>query len=453
MYTTFTTVKVDDTSRVMDLGEEAAWRLDLLPKLFIRVSYERLANLLLASHAKDHLLLGTPGVGKSQFFAFFAARLLESAPNTGILYHTESTYVFLSSGYNVELSDTAAVFALLEGMREAGRDVWYIIDATNPVPRFCSASSKSLLITSPNKDIYHDYSKRDGVSMLYMPLWDWDELLRARASCYPQRSVAQMKALFEKFGRSARIVLSDYDAESRLQDALSTATSSEDLRKVYDSLGATTTKDSVSHILLHIDADPVTFKRMGYVFASKQMEQLVLNQMEVKGRQDVVAWLKQNAKHPLAGFLFEPLVHRVFGGQTSVKLLQCRQLTGKDLGKVESLAVVWTKQQIFTDLPASPLDTATYYVPSVPNLASIDGFWRDGCLQATVSGRHSIKGKYLIPLVKTYRIKKLFFVVPEENFATFQKQPFVAENGKVYQKLPKELEESNLTQFVVQLTV
>uniref|UniRef100_A0A1X7SY62 Uncharacterized protein n=1 Tax=Amphimedon queenslandica TaxID=400682 RepID=A0A1X7SY62_AMPQE len=149
--------------------------------LYVRNFYNRLFEAMWANRG-NVLLLGNPGVSKSWFQWYIMYRLVNrkervhlSNPPTVIarqLGNDSLTFFFPDKDkvYTSEISFDTRILKRLDS-----RKAVYLYDPYSVKQEPLITHLKTVVTCSPNRKHYHEFRKR-GVSTLYMPQWELDEL-------------------------------------------------------------------------------------------------------------------------------------------------------------------------------------------------------------------------------------------------------------------------------------
>jgi len=287
-------LKAQVQDHVLELGDNANDMLFVTP-LYVRDCYVQLANYIMRSKNRNFGVLGTQGIGKSQFAAYFLWRLWQQDSDIRVLYQLgETCLYFAPSGVVVEKNINKAHLRMKRD-RDSKLTVWYLVDATEPDALTVARASHTLLLTSPKKDIYHGFSKIRSTELLYMPLVDWEEMNAMRKACHPNVKQSDALMRFERFGRSARCVLNCNwadQAERDLQVGIRHAVkSTAALDRMFGSVVETDANDYHSYMVVHIDVWPGKFTNIRPVFASKEIENIVLTRLAARSQKSVLQFL------------------------------------------------------------------------------------------------------------------------------------------------------------------
>lgn len=94
-------------------------------------------------------------------------------------------------------------------------DTWYLVDS---IPRPGEYNAVIILVSSPRKDNYREFSKYDGVQTLYMPPWSKEELELCGKRLFADIDVSTS---FPLFGGVPRQIFSGLNESTfRLEQAL-----------------------------------------------------------------------------------------------------------------------------------------------------------------------------------------------------------------------------------------
>jgi hypothetical protein len=170
---------------VLSLPKGTKWLSQGFDRLFKRDFYDRFIEEYLKGFANPRgarrcLVMGTPGIGKSSFALYAAWRALQMG-KTVVYQHGGKPTVFnvLTSG-----SDTARKYEIFRPPELRDPNAVYIVDDMKPQ----GAEAFTLLVSSPNHERVHEWSKRFGTQIYHFPIWTLDELKLMRTHCFDGRS-------------------------------------------------------------------------------------------------------------------------------------------------------------------------------------------------------------------------------------------------------------------------
>ena len=327
---------------------------DTESRLYIRQAYIDIYEIYIQKNDFT-LVCGTPGVGKSLFSFYVLYRLLKAEPNASVLYASaRSNYAVYLEGGNVVVADNQ------DQVSECA--TYYMFDCgdgskmTIDIGR-TSASTKTIVFSSPNKKHYKEYEKcfvfharRKGV-IVYMPTWSLMELQFCRRHLFSDITPERLERRYNLWGGIPRAIftISESNDEHFLCGLIVTS-SLEDIMKFASNIHAGRF-DSVSHTILHLhvekDKDRVNYKDPFVTFASKWVAQQVYDQANYQSAVSLTTVMSNTAKHaPLHGLygqIFESFCHTQL---SSGKAFKVKSLTS------ETTIPVWeySKKDTFRDM-------------------------------------------------------------------------------------------------------
>ena len=216
--------------------------------IYIRHCYSQLWKLCLdtLNHAaianRCVVILGTPGIGKTHFGYLVLFHLA----------HTGATVVYETcedKWTRTLFSGDKVVQGLWTDFNQvlAQPETFYVVDGVEP----SRCDAKTILVTSPRKNIWHKYSQRNGAKVLFMLVWTEEEIYRCRDLLYSDTPVETVEKRFCKWGGVARYVLR-YAKDKAKQKVLKEAIGQADLKVIVSaSVESSGVECDVSHRLLH----------------------------------------------------------------------------------------------------------------------------------------------------------------------------------------------------------
>ncbi len=210
--------------------------------IFVRNCYDELYKLIVADWKsnKNTLVLGTPGIGKSTFLAYFLFELKKQNASIVLWRRGETCKHYKADG-------TVEEGSFEDFSVECGQPTTYLL-TDGCLPPEDGIRAKILEVSSPKKEFWLSFQKRSTTSTRYMPTWSLEELDLCANICYPSK-VDVVVAKFKKFGGSARHVLAKSDAEA--SKAINDALARTDVMAAIDSDGKSGAPEDVSSIILH----------------------------------------------------------------------------------------------------------------------------------------------------------------------------------------------------------
>lgn len=277
--------------------------------LFVRADYVGLEKeiLRLFSLSSSHSVgvIGNPGIGKT----YFSYYLLMKAASEGrsVVYESSELegdqpqwYVFHGDICCKVHVNHPYAYTLLKDA-----NTLYLVDAR--VPKLVDAPT--VLITSPRKDIYDHFCRKRSCNgqPLYMPVWSWEELLKLHKSCFPAADLAEMNAVYLRWGGIAREVLSyrkeNVERRGTVNDPLSAAIGQIQVDTIVATMSVGTEGPAVSHRLFHAVSSPPTYQLMGYEIASDYVNEELMKHWADVNEQKLMEFAVFSHSDPILGAL------------------------------------------------------------------------------------------------------------------------------------------------------
>lgn len=461
-------------------------------RLFIRSCYSGLWKLI-ATQSEQYsmratvsggaLITGNAGVGKSVFLAYVLKQLRSLAKPPTIVYDgisAKKCYIIRAGAAQAEMYEDVAAKMVDDPA------VVYLVDIGATAlrgPLQCAAFT--IVVASPHaksKDIVqHWWSHAKFPPVWYMPCWSEAELQTCRRVICPTDDEVKTDALqgirllpavsapsitkrVQQFGGIARVAFSPDSALPGLESKLATAIKSCDLEIVANQAGGDLDLlPESSSWLLHYVVDPVSFKLANIVFASKPILEEVWQRFGAGHNDTVLRFLNATSKNPTwsgaRGNLFEPLAHERLqdGGTFSVQrfidpLSTKRGAKGERDAAISSLVINASPMPalgVANTAAIASLAAGQYGEPSRSNFPAIDGVLKPNMLfQMTVGATHDVNIDGLLAAIDALQLQptdpppRLYFVVPPQQFATFQIGAFVSSHAPatLASTIPKQVE-------------
>uniref|UniRef100_A0A7S0WNW8 Crinkler (CRN) family protein n=1 Tax=Chlamydomonas leiostraca TaxID=1034604 RepID=A0A7S0WNW8_9CHLO len=302
---------------------------DMGRELLIRGSYSALLRIVLALMLDDITkvaITGSPGIGKSYFLFYLMFTLATTLAQPVVVLHIRGLQrVLCFTGSTVLTGTLRDFYHQLDDPK-----TWYLVDEVEPV--FCRA--KTVLVSSPNRNIYHAFLKQRGATQRFMPVWTKDEIDLCRARLHTELEQEVVDDLWAKWGGRPRYVL-EKALDPVVQASLDFAIySCPDVMTLVRSLSEHGRVDKASDRLLTIEVgEDYATTRMA--FASSYIAEGMSAQPLMNKQEEVQMWLRATEDNTifgsLRGVLFERLAHRALqeGGE-----FDFRDLDGPEQGKV-----------------------------------------------------------------------------------------------------------------------
>ena len=276
--------------------------LDLITnRLYVRQSYETIAETILKGVQKRTIVTGTPGIGKSFFLVYLLWRLVRERKRVFFLYDLDYIY-YDGQGKIFNLNGTP----LKSEPNFWSMDLWCLFDAKGKfeqnLTRIPSGLCKTIVSTSPRRELLNDFQKASSITSIYMPIWSEQEL--ETVSCMYPKDV-NWNERFTYLGGIPRLVLEKTDMGPTA--ILAQACQSCSLDSCLSAVGPVSTisdESNVIHYLLHLySTDPYT--EPSVVFASKRALDLLVRAK--------YSFLKNNANALLTACEGNPLASTLCG--------------------------------------------------------------------------------------------------------------------------------------------
>ncbi len=467
-------------------------------RLFIRDCYPKLWSLILAHKAAVEanttggygaLVSGNSGTGKTSFLVAVLKQLRSQAKPPTVVFEdlsTEFVYVFRPGSSVTERygRGSTSPASLLDRVRGD----YYLVDTGAKATRGPDKTNAfSLVVASPHaagKELVEGWSKeKHSPPHFLMPCWTLAELQTGRqliaptaaekaseppaawssAAVLPSIDQKAVAARFDQYGGIARVAFASEQQLKELLKGLTRAYEECKLSAVARMAGSELTLlPETSSWLLHYDVDPATFQLRQVDFASDFILAEVFEKNAAQQHEGILAFVNSTSNNPVwssaAGKLFETfLAHSVLqrGGSFAVQQFVKPAVSTKG-AKSDRHALGPPLMLPASPLPAAPLPNAAaiktlaaaqYGQPSKDNFPTIDGVLKPNLLfQMTVGRSHNVNIDGLVAAVNALQLPasapppRLYFVVPPQQFATFQVGTFTSSIGTPVSTIPANVE-------------
>ena len=165
-----------------------------------------LDSLMIPTGKHWHLILGSPGIGKSWFHVFCLHVFIKAEIPVFIQRKGNSALFFKGDVYECK--------KLKKNILLTRSNIWWLYDRNEDPHEIMSPNSICVLVSSPKRESYKEYAKLCRFGRMYMPQWNYQELKRANRLCTPATSrltKADLKKRFKLCGGIARHIFDDYD--------------------------------------------------------------------------------------------------------------------------------------------------------------------------------------------------------------------------------------------------
>ena len=417
-------------------------------QFYVRGCYTEIADIMLKKKPPVMSLLGSSGIGKSNFMVYLIWRRFQDSElkDFPVFLHRDNVILQFEKGEEPKKVDANALWS-------APEQALYIMDADIDVKHgvFC----QSLWITSarrPETAAFNTehFKKAERFSgQCFMPPWTLTEMLSAEVMALHKLNEEVVKERFGIFGGTARFVLerdetrAEHDKE-RLVEAVQSADALQCLKVSSDMKVIS----KMTHLLVKMHP-----KRNFSSFDVQLSSPYVRQELVKRNRQDNSEELWKRMREGMItgiGFaLFEEAFHQFMQDKSIGKFkLRARCLTADGKGSATQELQGGLEGVPISGNPAADIKDGEYYQPQSKNFPTFDSWTSQGVFQLTIADTHDINfndGGKAMDVTKTQAYKivdalckkhgskaKFFFVVPQFQFDKWKtvqtvKQPEMAE--------------------------
>jgi hypothetical protein len=402
--------------------------------VYNRKCYSYLRDFILKDKKyKRYCITGNPGIGKTYFGMLMLVEFLKQ--NKSVLIDYKGfTALIDPKKHSVQLIRNEYDYRIFAEQK----NVVCIIDGVLPKVNHDFTGPKLIMVSSPKKELIGNFTKAQRTKKLYMPTWEWDEILSCYNYVYNENVDFTQQLLMEKFllcGGNARTIFDPEISSESIKADIEKAITSID-GKILEYQGEPLTGDEMTHKLAHIYTNDETtdnpYTESICHFASEYIANLVFNKLKEKETKTLIKFV-ENAKDikELKGFIgqiFELITHVILREGVDFTIRRLDQPSHRDVHNFGILEEkVYDKVE---EINAS----GKYYRPSAKNAESIDSYIHPNTLiQITTAKRHEIKigGLKNIEAVLDKDSKiRLYFAVPKDIFETFKMPDYLKEGRK-----------------------
>ncbi|KAH9150260.1 hypothetical protein AeRB84_006863 [Aphanomyces euteiches] len=396
-------------------------------EILVRNSFQTIASNIHALGKNKYfkaVVIGTLGIGKSNFLIYLLWTLLMERKKVIFLYHPDVIYfdgcggVFMSNQRDMPQSNDSFW---------KDEDLWCLFDAKAKTEENLSSLlySRMKIVVSPSapRDIINDFQKPPQPSTYFIPLWTEAELEQI-APCFP--AADNWKNRFLLLGGIPRIVLEDTTLEaSKLLDIASICCDFSDCLKVVIWDSTLTRSSNVMHTLVHITSNE-PFMTAEVCFASQAALDNIVHRNMIYAKRNMEQLLSSCKNHSLraalCGRAFEIYAMEMLekGGS-----FQSRQLVRGSCNSKpkETNLIIPSSTRTFADTMSSAHLPNRLYAPKTKSLCTIDAWIPQlGGFQMTINSNEAMRGDH-----EMYDScgGKLFWLLPPTIYGSFSKEhPF-----------------------------
>ena len=426
-------------------------------QFYVRDCYTKIADIMLKKKPHRMSLLGSSGIGKSNFMVYLIWRRFQDSElkDFPVFLHRDNVILQFEKGEEPKKVDVNA-------LRSAPEQALYIMDADIDVEHFVYC--QSLWITSAAFYAQHFSKAKHSGGQFFMPPWTLTEMLSAEVMALHKLNEEVVKERFGIFGGTARLVLRldetrAVNDKERLVEAVQSADALQSLKVSFDKALSKTT-----HLLVKMH--PIwEFSWFDVQLSSPYVRQELVKRNRAKRAQALWDRIDDGMITGFGFALFEEEFHQFLQDKSIGKFkLRARCLTADGKGSDTTQELHGGLEGVLiSGNPAADIKDGEYYQPQSKNFPAFDSWTSQGVFQLTIADTHDITfndgGKAMdVKKTQAYKIvdalckkhdskAKFFFVVPQFEFDKWKtvqtvKQPEMAEKIEQWvvcfeQNLPK----------------
>ena len=433
-------------------------------QFYVRDCYKEIADIMLKKKPHRMSLLGSSGIGKSNFMVYLIWRRFQDSglKDFPVFLHRDNVIHRFKKGEEPKKVDADTLYS-------APAQALYIMDADIDVKHgvFC----QSLWITSARRpetaasNTEHFKQAERFSGQFFMPPWTLTEMLSAEVMALHKLNEEVVKERFGIFGGTARLVLERDETRAgvdrrRLVEAVQSADAMQCL-KVSSDMKAISKR---THLLVKMMPWP-DFSWFDVQLSSPYVRQELVKRNRAKRAQALWDRIDDGMITGIGFALFEEEFHQFMQDKSIGKFkLRARCLTADGKGSDTTQELQGGLAGVLiSGNPAADIKDGEYYQPQSKNFPAFDSWTSQGVFQLTIADTHDITfndGGKAMDVTKTQAYKivdalckkhdskaKFFFVVPQFQFDKWKtvqtvKQPEMAEKIEQWvvcfeQNLPK----------------
>ena len=403
-------------------------------KFYVRDCYKEIADIMLKKKPHRMSLLGSSGIGKSNFMVYCIWRRFQDSElkEFPVFLHRDDNIFQFEKDKEPKKVDADTLYS-------APAQALYIMDAD--IHRKHGVFCQSLWITSARRPGTTAFNSGDFFKQadncggqFFMPPWALEEMLHEKVKDLHKLNAEVVKKCFGIFGGTASLVLrrdekTAVNDKERLVEAVQSADALQCLRVSFDMKALSKT----THLLLKMHP-----KRNFRWFDVQLSSPYVRQELVKRNRQDNSKELWKRTREGMItgiGFaLFEEEFHQFMQDKSIGKFkLRARCLTADGTGSETTQELQGGLEGVLiSGNRKADIKDGEYYQPQSKNFPAFDSWTSEGVFQLTIADTHDItfhdSGKN-IDLTKTRAFKivdallqkhkrqaKFFFVVPQFQF-------------------------------------
>ena len=433
-------------------------------QFYVRDCYTKIADIMLKKKPHRMSLLGSSGIGKSNFMVYLIWRRFQDSElkDFPVFLHQRDDIFRFKKGEEPKLVDVRT-------LKSTPQQALYIMDADIDVEHgvFC----QSLWITSARRpetaafNTQHFKKAERFSGQCFMPPWTLTEMLSAEVMALHKLNEEVVKERFGIFGGTARLVLERDETSAgvdrrRLVEAVQSADALQCLKVSSDMKAISKT----THLLVKMMPWP-DFSWFDVQLSSPYVRQELVKRNRQDNSEELWKRMREGMITGIGFALFEEEFHQFMQDKSIGKFkLRARCLTADGKGSDTTQELQGGLEGVLiSGNPAADIKDGEYYQPQSKNFPAFDSWTSQGVFQLTIADTHDITfndGGKAMDVTKTQAYKivdalckkhdskaKFFFVVPQFQFDKWKtvqtvKQPEMAEKIEQWvvcfeQNLPK----------------
>ena len=402
-------------------------------KFYVRDCYKDIADIMLKNKPHRMSLLGSSGIGKSNFMVYLIWRRFQDdeLKEFPVFLHQRDVIFRFKKREEPKLVDVRT-------LRSAPKQALYIMDADIDVEHgvFC----QSLWITSarrpetPASNAGHFKLADNCGGQFFMPPWALEEMLNDTAMALHNVPKELVEKRFDIFGGTARLVLRlDETRAVNDKEWLVEAVQSADALQCLKVSSDMKALSKTTHLLVKMHPKR-EFSAFDVQLSSAYVRQELVKQNRQDNSEELWKRMREGMITGIGFALFEEAFHQFMQDKSIGKFkLRARCLTAHGTGSETTRELQGGLAGVLiSGNPAPDIKDSNYYQPQSKNFPAFDSWTSEGVFQLTIADTHDITfydGGKAKDVTKTQAYKivdalfkkherkaKFFFVVPQFQF-------------------------------------
>mmetsp|Transcript_1142 Transcript_1142/g.1461 ORF Transcript_1142/g.1461 Transcript_1142/m.1461 type:complete len:538 (+) Transcript_1142:34-1647(+) len=435
-------MEIDDDAEVISLRDGVHFHYkERFSELIVRDCYKKLFDIILDSYgtaeSQGTIVTGNPGIGKSYFLFYCLFRFIKLGKTVVFESSQQNSYwLYRPNEATLCLEGVSPEDVFLEQLRS--RSTVFLFDPNKDSPT--SVKAFTIIAASPQIENFKEFFKTEGVNKLFMPGWS-----RAEVEKMPSSLTSDQKSeMYQKYGGIPRYIKNDLKWGAILFGKVDACNPTD----VIKSAGLLENYRE-SHMLLQYVVND-DYQVESVQFASNYIFELLIKKWETSNKEALNLFFHETKAIKglgvARGKVFEVLAHRVLvkGGT-----YRTRKLGTTSGSSSSSAATIDTNDFEIGELKHNYFNNIVgvdftkndeYWQPTSGGLTAIDSLAivnNDLLLfQITINEQHGIKHKGIEDVVDvssptTNNTLKVYFVVPDDQFASYPEQKIINKDGAV----------------------